>query len=48
MPNLHRMRFGPGHVTFETGQNWTTFEPNQTNIDYCHFKCLGGKVKTRR
>ena len=32
------------------GQGWTTFEPNQTNIDYRLFKCLGGNVnnKTRR
>ena len=26
------------------GQNWTTFEPNQTNIDYYLYKCLGGNV----
>ena len=44
------MHFGPGHVSFEMGPDWTTFEPNQTNISYRLFKCLGGNVtnKTRR
>ena len=39
--SLHRMSFGP-QVTchLKRAQNWTTFEPNQTNIDYCLFKCL--------